>query len=56
MKMNETEKNLEELEQVNGGDIRDAVNNYNMREEMKRDFYADRRRELQERLKRIMED
>ncbi len=45
------EKKLEEMEQVNGGDIRDAVNNYNIREQMRKDFLADERRRFSEMLK-----
>ncbi len=58
MKMNETEKNLEknpeenmeEMEQVNGGNINDIVRDYNNREQMKKDFIEGERMRLREML------
>ncbi len=51
MKMNEMEKNLDALEKVNGGDIYEAIENYNRREQMRKDFLADERRRFTEMLK-----
>ncbi len=46
MEMNEMEKNLGEMEQVNGGSINDIVRDYNSREQMKKDFIEGERMRL----------
>ncbi len=51
MKMNEMEMNLEEMEMVSGGDIYEAIENYNRHEQMRKDFLADERRRFLEMLK-----